>query len=174
MCMKKSSLYHGWIKLFILRRMVNFLRGNLILSTYFVPQKYMQIKVNAVKYYTMIKQRSIFLTAAVMEQKEIALNAIHAIWKTNDDDFLICHDWTTHPGTKIVYATFTQICISVNNNHLRYNITCFSPFSNPIHFHASFFSLFAIRQLFTPFKSERSPFPSSIIPLVRACSRSSL
>ena len=44
----------------------------------------MQIKVNAVKYYTMIKQRSIFLTAAVMEQKEIALNAIHAIWKAND------------------------------------------------------------------------------------------
>lgn len=72
--------------------MVNFLRGNLILCTYFVPQKYMQIKVNTVKYYTMIKQGSVFLTAAVMEQKEIALNAIHAIWKTNDDDFLICHD----------------------------------------------------------------------------------
>lgn len=52
----------------------------------------MQIKVNTVKYYTMIKQGSVFLTATVMEQKEIALNAIHAIWKTNDDDFLICHD----------------------------------------------------------------------------------
>ena len=66
----------------------------------FVPQEYMQIKVNVVKYYTMINQRSVFVTAAVMEENERTLNAVlqSAILQSEKQtmiNFLVFHHLNT-------------------------------------------------------------------------------